>query len=136
VCAKVPRRDSWRSIKSVATWPSSLRYRRCTSGHLVFPRLCGELTDEVALRGSHQRAALGQERPSFLFGRPCTCSLLLIADFWEFREGDRLLITNREGDYPAAAEQMEEGGPSLWKVLPGDRLAWVKEEQMSARITY
>ncbi len=48
-----------------------------------------------------------------------------IVDFWEFREGDRLLITNREEDYPVAVEQMEEGGPSLWKALPGDRLAWV-----------
>jgi hypothetical protein len=48
-----------------------------------------------------------------------------MTDFWEFREGDRLLITNREEDYPASAEQMEEGGPSLWKVLRGDRLAWV-----------
>ncbi len=48
-----------------------------------------------------------------------------IVDFWEFHEGDRLLITNREEDYPAAAEQMEAGGPSLWKVLPGDRIAWV-----------
>jgi hypothetical protein len=50
---------------------------------------------------------------------------VVIPDFWEFREGDRLLITNREEDYPASVEQMEEGGPSLWKVLPGDRLAWV-----------
>ena len=48
-----------------------------------------------------------------------------IVDFWEFREGDRLLITNREEDYPAAVEQMEEGGPSVWKALPGDRLTWV-----------
>ena len=48
-----------------------------------------------------------------------------LVDFWEFRGGDRLLITNREEDYPAAAEQMEEGGPALWKVLPGDRLTWV-----------
>ena len=48
-----------------------------------------------------------------------------IIDFWEFREGDRLLITNREEDYPAAAEQMDEGGPSLWKVVPCDCLAWV-----------
>jgi hypothetical protein len=48
-----------------------------------------------------------------------------IADFWEFRESDRLLITNREQDYPAPVEQMEEGGPNLWKALPGDRLAWV-----------
>jgi hypothetical protein len=50
---------------------------------------------------------------------------LAIADFWEFHEGDRLLITNREEDYPATLEQLEDGGPSLWKVLPGDRLAWV-----------
>ena len=49
----------------------------------------------------------------------------IIADFWEFREGDQLLITNREQDYPATIEQMEEGGPSLWKASPGDRLAWV-----------
>jgi len=48
-----------------------------------------------------------------------------ISDFWEFREGDRLLITNRQDDYPAPVEHMEEGGPSLWKALPGDRLAWV-----------
>ena len=56
------------------------------------------------------------------FGRPPEFG---IVDFWEFRGGDRLLITNREEDYPAAAEQMEEGGPSLWKILPGDRLTWV-----------
>ena len=31
-----------------------------------------------------------------------------VPDFWEFREGDRLLITNREEDYPASVEQMEE----------------------------
>ena len=48
-----------------------------------------------------------------------------IVDFWEFRRGDRLLITNREEDYPAAVEQMGEGGPPLWKILPGDRLTWV-----------
>ena len=48
-----------------------------------------------------------------------------IVDFWEFRGGDRLLITNREEDYPAAIEQMEEGGPSCWKILAGDRLTWV-----------
>jgi hypothetical protein len=35
------------------------------------------------------------------------------------------LITNREEDYPAPVEQMEEGGPALWKVRPGDRLTWV-----------
>lgn len=48
-----------------------------------------------------------------------------IADFWEFREGDQFLITNCERDYPATVEQMEEGRSNLWKVLPGDRLAWV-----------
>lgn len=48
-----------------------------------------------------------------------------IADFWEFRESDRLLVTNRDEDCPAAIEQIEEGGPSLWKILPGDRLVWV-----------
>jgi hypothetical protein len=48
-----------------------------------------------------------------------------IVDSWEFRGGDRLLITNREEDHPASAEQMREGGPSLWKILPGDCLAWV-----------
>jgi hypothetical protein len=48
-----------------------------------------------------------------------------ITDFWEFRDSDRLLITNCEEDYPAPVEQMEEGGPNLWKALPGDRLAWV-----------
>ena len=48
-----------------------------------------------------------------------------ITDFWEFRERDRLLITNREEHYPAPVEQMQEEGPNLWKALPGDRLAWV-----------
>jgi hypothetical protein len=48
-----------------------------------------------------------------------------IVDFCEFREGDRLLITNREENYPAPIEQLGKGGTSLWKVLPGDRLAWV-----------
>ena len=56
---------------------------------------------------------------------PCHPPKFEIIDFWEFREGDRLLITNREEDYPATTEQMEEGGPSLWKVVPCDRLAWV-----------
>ena len=42
-----------------------------------------------------------------------------------FREGDPLLITNCERDYPATVKQMEEGGPILWKALPCDRLAWV-----------
>jgi hypothetical protein len=55
----------------------------------------------------------------------CNPPEFAIADFWEFREGDHLLITNREEDYPAPVEQMEEGGPALWKVLPGDRLTWV-----------
>ncbi len=58
----------------------------------------------------------------------CCQPEFVIADFWEFREGDVLLVTNREEDYPAPAEQMEQmeqRGPSLWKVLPGDRLAWV-----------
>ncbi len=48
-----------------------------------------------------------------------------ISDFWEFREGDRVLITNSEEDYPAAVEQMESAGPSVWKILAGDRLAWI-----------
>ena len=55
----------------------------------------------------------------------CEPPQFTIADFWEFREGDKLLITNRVDDYPAPVEQMEEGGPILWKALPGDRLAWV-----------
>jgi hypothetical protein len=48
----------------------------------------------------------------------------ILVDFWEFRDGDRLLITNQEQDFPASVKDMEEGGPSLWKVRPGDRLAW------------
>jgi hypothetical protein len=56
----------------------------------------------------------------------CSAPEFTIVDFWEFHEGDKLLITNREEDYPATAEQMEEGSvPFLWKVMPGDRLAWV-----------
>jgi hypothetical protein len=55
----------------------------------------------------------------------CNPPEFTVADFWEFREGDRLLITNRDEDYPATIEQMEEGAPPLWKVLPGDRLTWV-----------
>ena len=48
-----------------------------------------------------------------------------VIDFWEFRRGDQLLITNREQDYPAPVEQMEQQNPSVWRVLAGDRLAWV-----------
>ena len=55
----------------------------------------------------------------------CDSPQFTFTDFWEFREGDKLLITNRVDDYPATVEQMEEGGPNLWKALPGDRLAWV-----------
>jgi hypothetical protein len=54
----------------------------------------------------------------------CNPPEFVVVDFWEFREGDSLLITNREEDYPVPLEDMEEGGPSLWKVLPGDRIAW------------
>jgi hypothetical protein len=61
----------------------------------------------------------------------CTPLTFAIKDFWEFRAGDRLLITNREPDYPATREQMEEGGPNLWKALAGDRLAWVGWRQNS-----
>lgn len=73
---------------------------------------------------------LHPERGDYLLCIRCTdpsCHLpkFDIIDFWEFREGDHLLITNREDDYPAPADQMEEGGPSLWKVAPCDRLAWV-----------
>jgi hypothetical protein len=55
----------------------------------------------------------------------CNPPEFAITEFWEFRENDCLLITNREEDYPARVEQMEVGGPNLWKALPGDRLAWV-----------
>jgi hypothetical protein len=55
----------------------------------------------------------------------CNPPEFAITDFWEFRERDRLLITNREEHYPASVEQMDEHGPNLWKALPGDRLAWV-----------
>ncbi len=48
-----------------------------------------------------------------------------VAEFWEFRHGDKLLITNREEDYPATPEQMGKGGPPLWRALAGDRLVWV-----------
>ena len=55
----------------------------------------------------------------------CNPPQFAITDFWEFRERDHLLITNREEHYPAPVEQMEEEGPNLWKAMPGDRLAWV-----------
>lgn len=55
----------------------------------------------------------------------CTPPEFTVVNFWEFREGDQLLITNREEDYPAPVQQLEEGGPSLWKVVSGDRLAWI-----------
>lgn len=63
------------------------------------------------------------------FGKPPEFEIVV---FWEFREGDRLLVTNREADYPATPEQMEEGGPSLWKTLAGDRLAWVGWQMYSS----
>jgi len=72
-----------------------------------------------------------------------------VADFWQFRDGDSVTITNRWADLPVWFElhplevggravfemtkKLSEGdrptdrtdGPNVWRVRAGDRLAWV-----------
>jgi len=45
-----------------------------------------------------------------------------IRDLWELKDGDHILITNRECDMPPVLIDSELDGPNIWRFVPGDRL--------------
>src|SRR5271157_767940 len=66
---KALSRDYLQSIKGVVTWLSSLRSGQCTSGYLVFLRLCGEGVGRSRTFAEAERGLLpGRQRPCFCLG--------------------------------------------------------------------
>lgn len=47
-----------------------------------------------------------------------------ILDYWELRDGDHVLITNRRSDTPEGADEPGVKAADLWHLQTGDRLAW------------
>ncbi len=48
-----------------------------------------------------------------------------IRDLWELKDGDHILIANRECDMPPDLIDCELDGPNIWRFVAGDRLVQV-----------
>jgi hypothetical protein len=48
-----------------------------------------------------------------------------INDYWELRDGDHVLLSNRASDLPDFVTNGQGQGPNIWRLQLGDRIAWV-----------